>query len=71
MWPDRVSNPGPLTFESGALPAGGTPKYWDRLVSANSADPGQPDHIGSQCLPSGCINCIVKLYCFILTRFSN
>ena len=20
MWPDRVSNPGPLTFESGALP---------------------------------------------------
>ena len=21
MWPDRVSNPGPLTFESGALPA--------------------------------------------------
>ena len=30
MWPDRVSNPGPLTYESGALltalhgPAGGT-----------------------------------------------
>ena len=21
MWPDRVSNPGPLTYESGALPA--------------------------------------------------
>ena len=20
MWPDRVSNPGPLAFESGALP---------------------------------------------------
>ena len=20
MWPDRVSNPGPLTYESGALP---------------------------------------------------
>ena len=22
MWPDRVSNPGPLTYESGALPIG-------------------------------------------------
>ena len=22
MWPDRVSNPGPLTYESGALPTG-------------------------------------------------
>ena len=22
MWPDRVSNPGPLTLESGALPIG-------------------------------------------------
>ena len=21
MWPDRVSNPGPLTYESGALPS--------------------------------------------------
>ena len=20
MWPDRVSNPGPLTYEAGALP---------------------------------------------------
>ena len=20
MWPDRISNPGPLTYESGALP---------------------------------------------------
>ena len=20
MWPDRVSNPGPLTYESGAIP---------------------------------------------------
>ena len=22
MWPDRVSNPGPLTYKSGALPTG-------------------------------------------------
>ena len=22
MWPDRVSNPGPLTYESGAQPTG-------------------------------------------------
>ena len=22
MWPDRVSNPGPLTYKSGALPPG-------------------------------------------------
>ena len=31
MWPDRVSNPGPLTYESGALPTelnGPAPKYF-------------------------------------------
>ena len=22
MWPDRVSNPGPLTYESGSVPTG-------------------------------------------------
>ena len=36
MLPDRVSNPGPLTFESGALPiALRGPAY------ANSVDPNQ------------------------------
>ena len=31
MWPDRVSNPGPLTYESGALPTalrGPVPPYY-------------------------------------------
>ena len=31
MLPDRVSNPGPLTYESGALPIalrGPAPQYW-------------------------------------------
>ena len=33
MWPDRVSNPGPLTYESGALPTalrGPTSLYCER-----------------------------------------
>ena len=32
MWPDRVSNPGPLTYESGALPIAlrGPAWFWGR-----------------------------------------
>ena len=49
MWPDRVSNPGPLTYESSALwtalrsPAILTwkPVKW---AKANSADPYQTPH---------------------------
>ena len=39
MWPDQVSNPGPLTYESGALPTAlrGPARvyrvFWDRLAS--------------------------------------
>ena len=34
MLPDRVSNPGPLTYESGALPiALRSPAIWTRLVA--------------------------------------
>ena len=35
MWPDRVSNPGPLTYESGALPIalrGPAVKYTDEFT---------------------------------------
>ena len=42
MLPDRVSNPGPLTYESGALPIalrGLAPKDVERM--ANSVDPDQ------------------------------
>ena len=35
MWPDRVSNPGPLTYESGALPIA------LRGPGTDSADPEQ------------------------------
>ena len=28
MWPDRVSNPGPLTYESGALPTAQRGPAW-------------------------------------------
>ena len=38
MWPDRVSNPGPLTYESGTLPTalrGPAPR---NVVSCMSAD---------------------------------
>ena len=35
MWPDRVSNPGPLTYESGALPTvlrdPAAPEQYNRL----------------------------------------
>ena len=40
MWPDRVSNPGPLTYESGALPTalrGPASRYKEEL------SPGQHD----------------------------
>ena len=34
MWPDRVSNLGPLTYESGALPTGlHGPASWVSLLS--------------------------------------
>ena len=35
MYPDRVSNPGPLTYESGALPialGGPAPRPWIRFA---------------------------------------
>ena len=38
MLPDRVSNPGPLTYESGALPIAlcGPAKVWQPLTQQNS-----------------------------------
>ena len=38
MWPDRVSNPGPLTYESGALPIAlrGPALSYDCPVQAHS-----------------------------------
>ena len=42
MWPDRVSNPGPLTYESGAVPTalrGQALK--DATGMATSVDPEQ------------------------------
>ena len=37
MWPDRVSNPGPLTYESGALPTAlHSPATFRRYVPAGT-----------------------------------
>ena len=42
MLPDRVSNPGPMTYESGALPialrgpAGAVVSYWQSSVTGDS-----------------------------------
>ena len=36
MLPDRVSNPGPLTYESGALPIALEVAYWRVLTVAES-----------------------------------
>ena len=49
MLPDRVSNPGPLTYESGALPIA------LRGPAANSVNPGQTSRpagskVGLHCL---------------------
>ena len=46
MWPDRVSNLGPLTYETGALP----------IALRGPADPDQMPHyvasdLGLHCLP--------------------
>ena len=40
MWPHRVSNPGPLTYQSGALPTGG----WSggAMVLGKLPVPGRP-----------------------------
>ena len=51
MLPDRVSNPGPLTYESGALPIA------LRGPAANSVDLAEvahhePTHLDLHCLPS-------------------
>ena len=42
MWPDRVSNPGLLTYESGALPTEG----WSggAMVLGKLPVPGRPTH---------------------------
>ena len=31
MWPDRVTNPGPLTYESGAVPT--ALRGWDQKIN--------------------------------------
>ena len=45
MWPDRVSNPGPLTYESGALPIRG----WSggAKVLGNLPVPGRSTYLGN------------------------
>ena len=42
MLPDRVSNPGPLTYESGALPTAlrGPAPVWEQLAT-DQTDPWQ------------------------------
>ena len=48
MWPDRVSNPGPLTYESGALPtvlpgqASGIFRYLNWLFVGNPGSAPSP-----------------------------
>ena len=38
MWPDRVSNPGPPTYESGALPIALRGPAWEELNSQLSTE---------------------------------
>ena len=72
MWPDRVSNPGPLTYESGALPTALRGPA-DRIpimgihVYTNSADPVQTpqDVTSDQALQCLSMQNKVKLKIFI------
>ena len=47
MLPDRVSNPGPLTYELGALPIalrGPAPGSWDKFIYSNLKDVCEYEH---------------------------
>ena len=51
MWPDRVSNPGPLTYESGALPTalrgpaiGQVNNYSSRFIVCQLSTPDKPSY---------------------------
>ena len=47
MWPSRVSNPGPLTYESGALPTalrGQARDMQKKYIYYRSASPSKPQN---------------------------
>ena len=48
MWPDRVSNPGPLTYKSGALPTvlHGESGLVDRVLALHAGSRGYDSHRG-------------------------
>ena len=59
MWPDQISNPGPLTYESGALPTAlHRPASETKITEfANSIDldemaHNEPPHLNLHSLPS-------------------
>ena len=47
MWPDRVSNPGPLTYESGALPTAlrSPAVRMELIIYKNLTDSAQSAHL--------------------------
>ena len=51
MWSDQVSNPGPLTYESGSLPTAlrGLANGSGRCKMANSGEPDQTAPSGANC----------------------
>ena len=64
MLPDRVSNPGPLTYESGALP-----------IAIRGPAPQEQSDEGLQCLPFDLQflvhYCVIKPHCTILGQLYN
>ena len=67
MWPDRVSNPGPPTYESGVLPIAlrGPALMERKILFANHLEPEQtPHYIIIWCLIWDCTVCLWPFYGF-------
>ena len=60
MLPDRESNPGPLTYESGALPIAlrGPATEFVNIVDTDEVAYNEPPHLGLICLPFCIFNMI-------------
>ena len=54
MWPDRVSNPGPPTYESGALPIDG----WMTCDFTSFSTVFQSYQDDGRIIMKGCVQCI-------------
>ena len=69
MWPDRVSNPGPLTYESGALPIALRNEFCKYFLGVNSSVYNAVALGECGRLPTNCIKYWCKLLCLSNHRY--